>query len=649
VREPMRQTQKFLMRAIAAGAGLSIALIVCFVGWRVARAVRLSTAEVHSEREIRFDTHPFAAPVGTSFELVSAPAVFLQAARFQDHLYIGGPGGLLEFDLNGNPSRQFTAGRDMPPSPLVALAPALLADSQEPELVLATAQDGLLAFNGHSFRQIRPRDSEARAITSILPASAGRLLIGTKKRGVLIYDGKQLAPLHPSLNSLYVTALAGTESDLWIGTLNQGVFHWHAGAVDSFSEGQGLADRQVQCLTTSGEKTYVGTVLGVAVFDRGRFSHVLASGVLVTSLLATDTSLIVGSEDQGVLTIPLASPQLDPHLSHSVKTAELTEVRQLFASGNAIYVLSRDALYRMSARGQGWQQVLRLGPAALSDRNISALAADNEGRLWIGYFDRGLDVLETDTGRSTHVENDHVFCVNRIVPDGRNGTVAVATANGLVRFAANGGQQQVLTRADGLIADHVTDVAIYHDGLVVGTPAGLTFLDPGGPRSMHAFHGLVNNHVYALGVSRDDLMVGTLGGLSEINKETVRVNYTAGAGFGLKHNWITAVLPVGDDWIVGTYGAGILKLDRSGRFQSFEKATGAFEVNPNAMIVTPRHVFAGSLGNGLYVYDRDAARWTVITDGLPSLNVTALAESNGTIFVGTDNGLVRILEQNVRP
>jgi ligand-binding sensor domain-containing protein len=451
------------------------------------------------------------------------------------------------------------------------------------------------------------------------------------------------------LNRLYVTALAGTESDLWVGTLDHGVYHWHAGAVESFGEEQGLPDRQVQCLTTSGEKTYVGTVLGVAVFDNGRFRQVLAPGVLTTSLLATDSNLIVGSEDQGVLTIPIGSPPNGPHLPHSGKTAELAEVRQLFVSENDIYVLSRDALYRMSARGLGWQQVLKPGPAILSDRNISALAADRSGRIWIGYFDRGLDLLEADAGRATHVENDHVFCINRIMPNGRTGTVEVATANGLVRFDSNARQQQVLTRADGLIADHVTDVAFYHDGLVVGTPAGLTFLDAAGPHSMYAFHGLVNNHVYALGVSGDEVMVGTLGGLSDINKETVRVNYTAGAGSGLKHNWITAVVPVGDEWIVGTYGAGVLRLDRSGRFQTFEKATASFEVNPNAMLVTPHHVFAGSLGNGLYVYDRDAARWTVITDGLPSLNVTALAESNGTIFAGTDNGLVKILEQKLRP
>ena len=645
----MQQTRKWLARASVAGAATLIVLMVGLAGWRAKRALRLSTEEVHAEQEVHFDIRPFAPSVGATFELVSAPAVFRQAALFQDHVYIGGPGGLLECDLSGTASRQFIPGRDLPPSPIVALAPALLADSQEHELLVATAQEGLLAFNGHSFRQIRPQDSETRAITSILPTSAGHLLLGTKKRGVLVYDGKHLAPLHPSLNGLYVTALTGTESDLWVGTLNQGVFHWHGGAVDSFGEEQGLPDRQVQCLATSGGKTYVGTVLGVAVFDSGRFSQVLAPGVLATSLLATDSNLIVGSEDQGVLTIPIGSRRLEPHLLHSGKTAELANIRQLFVSGNDVYVLSSDALYRMNVRGVGWQQVLKPGPAILSDGNISALATDRSGRVWIGYFDRGLDLLDADAGRAKHVEDDHVFCVNRIVADGRTGTVAVATANGLVRFASDGGRQQVLTRADGLIADHVTDVAVYRDGLVAGTPAGLTFLSGGGPHSMYAFHGLVNNHVYALGVSGDELMVGTLGGLSELNREIVRVNYTAGAGSGLKHNWITAVVPVGDEWIVGTYGAGILRLDRAGHFQSFEKATAPFEVNPNSMLVTPHHVLAGSLGNGLYVYDRETARWTVITEGLPSLNVTALAESNGTIYAGTDNGLAKILEQKLHP
>jgi len=202
--------------------------------------------------------------------------------------------------------------------------------------------------------------------------------------------------------------------------------------------------------------------------------------------------------------------------------------------------------------------VLRPGPAVLSDRNISALAADKSGRIWIGYFDRGLDLLEADAVRVTHVENEHVFCVNRIVPDIHTGAVAVATANGLVRFDANASQQQVLDASRRPNRGPCYGRSHLPRWLGVRHAGSLTFLDGAGPHSMYAFHGLVNNHVYALGVSGDELMVGTLGGLSEINKEIVRVNYTAGAGSGLKHNWITAVVPVGDEWMVGTYGAGIL-------------------------------------------------------------------------------------------
>jgi ligand-binding sensor domain-containing protein len=182
----------------------------------------------------------------------------------------------------------------------------------------------------------------------------------------------------------------------------------------------------------------------------------------------------------------------------------------------------------------------------------------------------------------------------------------------------------------------------------MATPAGLTFLDANGARSMYAFHGLVNNHVYALGVSGDELMAGTLGGLSQLEKGDVQVNYTTSSS-GLRHNWITAVVSVGSEWMVGTYGAGILGLDRQGQFHTFEKASGAFEVNPNAMLVTARHVFAGTLGNGLYIYDRESARWSTVVAGLPSSNVTALASSNGYVYIGTDNGLVRIQEQKLRP
>jgi ligand-binding sensor domain-containing protein len=626
---------------VAAGAVVTLGLAALVV-WRSSQAIHSASEEVRAERELGFVTRPLLQPVNAGFERISSPAVFLQAARFEDHLYIAGPAGLLEYTPEGALLHQYAVGRELPGSPAVALATGVLADSREPELVVATANDGLLAFNGRSFRQILPASNDGRAITAILPAPSGHLLFGTKKRGVLVYDGKKITVLHPTLDAVYVTSLAGNESDLWVGTLNRGLLHFHAGATETFSEAQGLPDTQVQSLAISGDTTYAGTATGVAVFKSGRFFRVLAPGVMATALLATATQLYVGSEDQGVILIPLEGRR--PNLRQG-PTAELSEVRQLFASGDVVFAVARNGLYRMNPRAFGWQRVLETGSTLLTDRNISALAADSTGRLWVGYFDRGLDLLPAD-GRVTHIEDEHVFCVNRILADAKTGIIDVATANGLVRFDNSGSEQQVLTRADGLIADHVTDVAAYRDGLALATPAGLTFLDASGARSMYAFHGLVNNHVYALGVSGDELMAGTLGGLSLLNKGDVTANYTTTSS-NLKHNWITAVVPVGSEWMVGTYGAGILGLDRSGHFQSFEVGSGQFEVNPNAMLVTSSYVLAGTLGQGLYLYDRQSARWLAIRDGLPSSNVTALAAANGYIYVGTDNGLVRIPEQKL--
>jgi ligand-binding sensor domain-containing protein len=216
--------------------------------------------------------------------------------------------------------------------------------------------------------------------------------------------------------------------------------------------------------------------------------------------------------------------------------------------------------------------------------------------------------------------------------------------------------RQVITRRDGLISDHVTDVAFDGGSMIVATPAGLSFVDRGGIRSLYAFEGLVNNHVYALGVSplatRDgtasdsEILAGTLGGLSRLRHEAVEQNFTA-ANSGLKHNWITAIVAAGepDTWFVGTYGAGVMELGKDGQFASLEGVTRPMEVNPNAMLATKTHIFAGTLGDGLWVWSRASGRWRQISAGLPSENVTAIAEHAGEVYIGTENGLVRIAER----
>jgi ligand-binding sensor domain-containing protein len=621
-------------------------LLTGFVAWRASRALNLSRQELQTDHEIAFTLRPFSPAQNTGFEIVRSPEVFEQSAYFQNHLYVAGPAGLSEYDPAGNLLRRFPAGEYLPGSPLVAVSVGRLADATQQELILATADQGVLAFDGQRFRQLYPADAGARGLTALLPCSDGHLLLGTKKRGVLIYDGRTIRELHPTLAHLYVQALAGSDLDLWVGTLDQGVKHWHAGMTESFSVEQGLPDQQVQAIGLQDDKAYIGTPAGVAEFDRGRFSRVIAKDVLVTALYVRGDELWIGSEDQGVLQLKLAGRGNRPLLQND-QGSGLGEVHQIQGTEDGVIVLTRGRIYSMKADGLRWREALEPEAAVLSDRNVSALARDPSGQLWVGYFDRGLDILPVGALATVHVEDEHVFCVNRILPEQSSHTVEVATANGLVRFGESDKPQQVLGTADGLIAQHVTDVVRYRGGLAIATPAGITFLDSDGARSMYSFHGLANNHVYALGVSDDDLMVGTLGGLSEVKSGLVKTNYRAGDS-GLEQNWITAVVRVGDQWMVGTYGSGVMGLDGAGRFHAYQTATAAIEINPNAMLVTPDHVFAGTLGQGLYIYDRLQQRWTIARDGLPSTNVTALARSDGYIYVGTDNGLARIEEKKIR-
>jgi ligand-binding sensor domain-containing protein len=308
-----------------------------------------------------------------------------------------------------------------------------------------------------------------------------------------------------------------------------------------------------------------------------------------------------------------------------------------------VFAVMQDRVLRRGEDG-GWVEAIRPEATALTDGNVSALGFDAEGRLWVGYFDRGLDIVGRD--RTQHVEDGHVFCVNRIALDPARQTMAVATANGLVLFDREGKPRQVMTRRDGLIADHVTDVVFRPNGMTVATPAGLTFVDAGeAPQSLYAFEGLVNNHVYALGVRSDgETLAGTLGGLSVLEHEAVQRNLTV-ANSGLKHNWVTAiVLDDSGGWDVGTYGAGVMQVSHDGTVRA---VTPGFVVNPNAMLRTRTHVLVGTLSDGLWVETLATGRWREVSQGLPSKNVTALAEREGVVYVGTDDGLVKIAEESL--
>ena len=627
--------------------GLALCVLLGFAGWAIwkaSRALHRASEEVAAAQNLKFTVSRLHSAAPPGVEWISSPAVFTDAAFFAGRLYLCGPSGLVEYSPDGKLVARYRVGLELPAAPLVGMSVGRAADAAQAELYVATRGGGVLAFGELSSRQIRPEANSLRQLTAVLPLPTGRILLGTEKDGLLVYDGARLTPFHPQLEKLHITALAGDDSSLWAGTLDEGVIHWHGGQADRLAEPEGLPDPRVLSLALDGDYTFVGTPMGVAEFREGKFTRVLASGFFAGALLVDGPTLVVGTLDEGILEVPLAP---NSKAGPRPRGQEISgRIMRLLSAQGSLFALTDSGFFSFNPRGGAWRPLIEREDALLADRDVSALAFDSSGRLWVGYFDRGLDVLSPAGDRATHIEDEHVFCVNRIVHDPQHDTTDVATANGLIVFDGALREREVLGRNEGLIADHVTDVALIPGGMTLATPAGITFLTPAGARSIYAFHGLVNNHVYTLGAAGTRLLVGTLGGLSDLSQGQVRMNYTT-ANSGLKANWITALAQVGDDWFVGSYGGGIFRLDATGRCEAFPDATGAFVVNPNAMLATGQHVYAGTLERGLYVYDRALGRWSDVTAALPSPNVTALAVHNGYLYIGTDNGLIRILEQNL--
>lgn len=616
------------------------ALLLCGAGlwaWRAHRAVDEARTAIQSESEIRFSRRVIERP-GFGFVRVGAPASFRDAVVFQDKLWVLGADGLYEV-TDGGLARRFGSGEELPSAVLSKVVAGNVSGSTEPQMFVGTQGEGFAIYDGRVFQQILPEQVSQRRVTALLLLESGQLLIGTERGGVLAWDGQRLTRFHETLNDLQVTALAGQLDNLWVGTMNRGAAVLKAGQLTRFESV--LPDAHVLSLAMYGDRVYAGTGMGVAEFRSSQYSRTIAEGEFANSLMAGDGRLWIGTLEEGIEEIPMESKT--PRPGRVRRNAMAGRVEKLLQAGKRSYAVMDSGLAVMDEKQGTWRIAAERGASVLADGNISAIALDTDRRLWVGYFDRGLDIVDQDSGRALHREDEHLFCVNKIAL--RKDGASVATANGLVIMDRGGQTRQVMTRKEGLIASHVTDVIIQRDGMVAATPAGITFLSPGGAQSLYAFHGLVNNHVYALASNGSTILAGTLGGVSVLESAVVKASYTT-ANSPLRQNWISALAAVGNEWFAGTYGAGVYRFDGA-VWQSFADLRTGFVVNPGALCVTESAVYAGSLGNGLAVYNRANGRWGFQRAGLPSSNVTAVAAGGGQVYIGTDNGLVRIDERSL--
>jgi ligand-binding sensor domain-containing protein len=410
----------------------------------------------------------------------------------------------------------------------------------------------------------------------------------------------------------------------------------------------------------------VGTDLGLVQLGEGNKVTPLAELGNVTSLARFQGKVYAGLFTGQVVEVsPLSvvRRQLQRTTDYGLRT---TVAVTLWADDDRLWAVTSQGIY--SSSNPGADEFKRFdqlsGAFQLSAAHVSALAVDARGRLWVGYFDRGIDVIEPGQPKLiAHIEGDVIREVNFLHRDDDERRMLAATSAGLVMIDERLRERR-FTDKDGLISNsvsHVIEVPAdlvspradgksgsaswqlaplsHHDqALVAATGAGLSVYADGVFRSVNAFHGLASNHLYTSARIGNRLFVGSLNGLNELEGlRVVRTFQTANSR--LSHNWVSALAVVGSTLYIGTYGGGVDALLASGEMVNFAGLIGKFDVNPNAMHFDGERLYVGTLSQGVWMLDVRTDTWSRFTQGLSATNVTAITSDAQAVYFGTDHGL----------
>ena len=294
----------------------------------------------------------------------------------------------------------------------------------------------------------------------------------------------------------------------------------------------------------------------------------------------------------------------------------------------------------------------------LSSDATTTVVEDTTGRLWVGTSGSGLNLF-THQGHTTGpvltytVRNGLLSDVILSLAAAPNGDVWVGTPDGLNRIQR--GVVASFTSADGLPDDFIRSLLPDADGSIwIGTRRGLThWLDAGSGARMLTYtkaDGLGSDLVGAM--DRDaqgSLWVATLAGLSRIVNGKIE-NYTTADG--LSSNVVTALLPRGNDMLIGTQDSGWNVWDGKRFTKSAQSQNDPARAAVHAILEDSGNHLWFATGTGIARCDCDVAcgcsHWMEFgaADGLRShatatnSHPSAWRSRDGYLWFATPKGLV---------
>ena len=566
-------------------------------------------------------------------------------ASHQGNLYFATEGGLLKFAPDGTLLSHYTHFNGLPSNRLTCL----LSDGNS--LILGS-ENGLTVIRGNVISVYQPKDGSTFKVSTLM-ALDDRILVGTSGSGLFTFDGTSLGrelQQYPGADFQDITALTSWKGELVVGTRNKGIFLLRGASFTNITSKEKLPDNHVTALS-DGENLGVGTIAGYCEVTDDLAVLPSQNSRMIAALAHRSSQLIAGTLDGQLIVISGRRQRSQTSFGDKDKPVVVNRIATV---DDRTWVLTSDGAWQL----EGFEpQKFEFGiENALSDNHIAAMTIDSVGRLWVGYFDRGVDVFSREMDLVKRFDDPLCRTVKSLYYDDQEGAVYLGGSKGLVRFDQDFNRQSWST-GDGLIGNEVNHICrTSHEELAVGTGSGLSFINGGDIKSIYAFHGLTNNRVFSLqpltssglGSNSPLLAVGTLGGVSLVADYQV-VDRITPENSDLPVHWVTALAEYEGGLLIGTYGGGLRLRDATGTMLNIPEVTGDFELNPNALLVQNDVILAGTLDRGILIYDRNEARWRFHREGLSSANITAFAADENNYYIGSDNGLVIIEKGSFNP
>ncbi len=478
----------------------------------------------------------------------------------------------------------------------------LYEDDSDGKLWVGSNGGGLISMDGETFKNYSADSTslQRNIITKIIKDKAGFLWLATRKGVYKFKDEKFISVdfLKNIENSPIHTVFIDSNEVLWVGTLGEGLFRYEKGEMQHFTTENGLLNNSSrEILEDSKGNIWIGTNDGIAKFENGKFTNILAS-VISESFFVND----MVEDSYGALWI----------------ATDIGIIR--IYNGNIELLSTKNGL---------------------PDNNIQSLTFGNEGSLWIGNYRTGIGRIKNGKVKNFSVlEGLPNEVVNVVHND--DDKIWVGTDFGLASIVNDTVRSYFLGKS--YQENRVRDILKDSKGnLWVCTYDGLIKFKNGKIVKRYTKKdGLPNNILRVIEEDREgNLWIGTGKKLSKFSNGKF-VNY--GQDDGLKNEFIMSIFYDSRNQLwVGTDGGGLHLLQKDDTFKMFNENDGlaanvVFQINEDKF----GNIWIGSNG-GLTRFDGRSFKKITYKEGLFSNTVfQVLMDRNSDYWIMTNAGVQKV-------